>query len=523
MAEVPPSQTNVRAASPLEYHCLTQTVSDLAFNAMGFLEPREGSTLRKDRNLDFNERLCGSSVTTLDQDGHVSLRNGYDEYRSTTRPSPKINTSSGSSIPLRDVVCQQQEGFLATDHGEGQQGPQIEQPVHKDSNTLTSKIDSGKAATCYVPSKDLFDLQQGHSFERIVPRSTSMSQTSEHITRALMETGVYDGTEIRLDELKVRPRNQRAQDAQGVKDSRGDSGDKTPILRAITYEDKGVMVSPWSLSSRGHLPGLASHDINQHGTKEIGEDAGSCHLGKSDNIHLGIGLEVIRSPSHGEPIEAREAQNVLSQHTHSVGFNMAESQPWVNPKPRLSSDTVKGGKTFTRTVEHDERIAENMSSSSCQGQRQNQPALYGTAVPRYRQHIHEPLSSFGFATSDGSSRWEPPSRLRSRVHSAPLGYPDFSSRQTWREENLKQADQGEFSLGRSLQSPAQNSTNESMKEFIERIEAESLLKWDDEQYLQETIDDEGEQGVNRCDHQYADRVGNEDIETGFFWQPNYFK
>ncbi|KAH6998141.1 hypothetical protein BKA56DRAFT_17991 [Ilyonectria sp. MPI-CAGE-AT-0026] len=517
-------KTNLTAGLFLNGRSSTQPskLSDLAFNAMGFLEPREGSTLRKDGSLDFNERLCDSTVTTLDQDGHVSLRNGYEEFGSTTQPSPKINTSSSSNIPLRDVVCQQQEGILATDHGEAQQGPQIEQPAGKYSSTIASKIDSGKATTCYLSGKNPLDSQQGHSFARNVPRSTSMSQAPEYITRALIETGVYDGTEIRLDELKVRPRNQIPQDAQGVKDSRGDSGNKTPIPRTITYEDKGVMVSPWSQPSRGHLPGLASQDINQHGTKEIGEDAGSCHLNKSDNIRLSIGLERIRSPYHGEPIETREAQNVLSEHTHPVGFNMAESQPWANPEPRATSETVKGGNTFARTAVNDERIAENLSSSFWRGQPWNQPALYGTAVPRDRQHIHEPLASFRFATSDGSSKWEPPSRLRSKVHSAPLGYPNFSSLQTWREENLKQADQGELLLGRSLQSPAQNSTNESMKEFIERIEAESLLKWDDEQYLQETIDDECEQGVNRHDHQYDARVGNEDIETGFFWQPNYF-
>ncbi|KAL6403435.1 hypothetical protein AUP68_12782 [Ilyonectria robusta] len=507
---------------PLSFHTLTQTVSDLAFNTMGFLDPREGSTLRKDGSLDFNERLYDSTITTLDQDGHVSLRNDYEEFRLTTQPSPKINASSSSNIPLRDVVCQQQEGFLVTDHGEAQQGPQIEQPVHKDSNTLKSRIDSGKATTCYVPSKDLLDSQQGHSFARIVPRSTSMSQAPEHITRALIETGVYDGTEIQLDKLKVRPGNQIAQDAQGAKDSRVDFGNETPFPRAITYEDKGVMVSPWSQSSRGHLPGLPSQGINQHDTKEIGEDAVAGHLDKSGNIHLRVGLERIRSPCHGEPIEAREARNVLPEHTHPVGFNMAESQPWANPEPRVTSETAKGGNTFARTAVNDERIAENLNSSFLQGQPWNQPALYGTAVPRDRQHIHEPLASFRFATSDGSSSREPPSRLRSKVHSAPLGYPNFSSLQTLRGENLKQAGQGEFLLGRSLQSPAQNSTNESMKEFIERIEAESLLKWDDERYLQETIDDEGEQGVTRYDHQHDARVGNEDIETGFFWQPNYF-
>lgn len=497
-------------------------MSDLAFNSMGFLEPREGSTLRKDGSLDFKERLCDGTVTTLDQDDHVGLRDGYEEFRLTTQPSPKINTSSSSNLPLRNAVCQQQEGILATDHGEAQQGPQIEQPVHKDSSALTSKIDSGKATTCYVPSKDLLDSQQGRSSARIVPRSTSTSQTPEYITRALIETGVYDGTEIQLDKLKVRPSNQIAQDAQGVKNSGGDVGNKTPIPRAPTYEDKGVMVSPWSQSSRGHLPGLPSQDINQHDTKEIGEDAGAGYLHKSDNIHLSVGLERIRSPYHQEPIEAREAQNVLPEHTHPVGFNMAESQPWVNPEPRVSSETVKGGNTFARTAVHDERIAENMSSSFWQGQPWNQPALYGTAVPRDRQHINEPLASFGFATSDGSSRWEPLSRDRSKVYSAPLGYPDFSSLQTWRGKNLKQADQGEFLLGSSLQSPARSSTNENMKEFIERIEAESLLKWDDAQYWQETIDDEGERGVNRYDHQYDARDGNEDIETAFFWQPNCF-
>ncbi|KAF7542705.1 hypothetical protein G7Z17_g11347 [Cylindrodendrum hubeiense] len=460
------------------------------------------------------------AVTIDHAEGPIDSSGRYDELQGSTQPSLKIRPAVNSSLPLRDTVCQSENNAQASDCEEPKRAPQRDQLEHEEICALTSNNDSKRTTTACIPSNNLLDSQQDLSSARNAPRSASRSQTPEHITQALIETGVYDGTKGLLEKLKIRQRNQLTQETEGAGDFTGDVGNTTPTPRAPTYEDKGVMVTPWSQSSRRHIPELPPQVIIQHDSEEIREDTSACRFHKSIGICFDFDPDTIRSPYRDAAINVTEAQDEIPELPNLSSFNVAGPRDWANAETRDLFENLQGGDTYARSLVRDERNNE-LNSSFWQGQPCSQPALNGTAVPEYEQYAFEAPAPFEFATGDGSFRWGSLSGDPYGIHSTSFEYPSFRSFEARRVETLEQANNGPPVFGRELLATP-SSVDETMKNFIERTEAEMLLKWDDEQRWQETGGWEGEQNPELEEGRYDSRDVGEDIEMASFWQRSRF-
>ncbi|KAK7426386.1 hypothetical protein QQZ08_007141 [Neonectria magnoliae] len=279
------------------------------------------------------------------------------------------------------------------------------------------------------------------------------------------------------------------------------------------------MVFPRSQSSRWPPPKPPSHGADQQDV----EDKAIQHLRGSTKPSFEVGSNRVRGPNHAGFATFREGRDAVSQPTTLIGFDVNQGQAWSSQTPEAFSKTVKGGNSLVPSIVQAEENNEHTEPQFWKCHPFSQSGMYATAAPQYMEFAQESIASSGYTPADDGAPWlfSQPDQ-HAEAHFGTLGHLGFPSVQTWKQtEAPEQSDSGPSWANRTLQSPVVQ--NETMKDFIERIEAETLLNWDETRYLQQEGNSfEGDPEAKSKEVRYDARDDSEDIDMASFWRPNWF-
>ncbi|KPM38071.1 hypothetical protein AK830_g8474 [Neonectria ditissima] len=493
-------------------------LTDLVFNDMGFLQALRGTVAQEEVGLGVQQRPCDSVSNGLSQDRRP---HSEDQLSRTERHSSTTHATPTPYPPPNNSFQRSNDNPRTTDHRGSEGEPQGKQPQRSDLRAPTRNSNINKSPTLRRLSDNPTHSQENQPRAMDVQSFVSSSPIPEYITQALIQTRVFDGMGAIHNKATAWARNQKSQGEPGTETLRQNPDAMTATTHAPICNDKGVTEFLRSQSSRQHPREPPPQDASLQYIEDNNTQA--WHLHDSTRSSAEVDFNTGRFQDRAGSATSRKSQDAAYQPATLAGSNANEAQARLNLASETFPKTADGGTGIVHSLVQDEENNEYTQPRFWQRHPFSQSSTYATTAPRYRECTEETIPPFRYGPRvDSPSWWTSQPSQQPEAPSRPPEYFGFLAPRTWGQtETLRTIDE-EASLNGVLRFPVHSGANETMKEFIERIEAETLLDWDETQHLPEGIDHEGGQDNESREAQYFGRGGSEDLDMASFWRPNYF-
>ncbi|KAH6898467.1 hypothetical protein B0T10DRAFT_109802 [Thelonectria olida] len=493
-------------------------LTDLVFNDMSFLKAREDHTHHKQDCMQVHETNDSSSVKDFypAQGPVVDSRDDQDRTPETTQVSLTTNTESPLFIPQTSPAHQLGGGFQRASNRHTERGHVSE---HSEDQQHEFRDEQAERGSDGPKSNDPLSLN-GDDTHSTLREAPSRSQTPASIRRALVETGVFDGTRISCNKSRNQRVNAEIQGECEARELRERSPSRDPSLHHnLEYNDRGVMVTPTLHSVQ---PGPLQHLPRDDRQNEYEDLANNAELLGDGPLRLCTG-SIPPVPLH----ESTWGATDMCQITPS-SLDGPEIQ-YENPghqnvfDPRVDESHVAncpGSKAFPTLVQGDscfllpeqvEDLPFRPFTSFAHGRQPSKPTGTDAGGLYCRADVYNGISPFARPFDDQPA---------STVNLGPTSLPHLQM-SSFAATDPDAVHQETFKTNHGLH-PYEASTNETMKDFIDRIEAEVLLEWNEEEPLHDMVCYGGsEPGQIQVDRYHTGESSGE-LDMASFWQPNRF-
>lgn len=443
-------------------------VGDLRFNEMRFLEKPE-------------EPAKGHSARNSKEIRQEGNRNGFERHlvdaSSSRQSTPALSTITSRSAGSGRLATQPQEARPTsqnTSRGSGYRGISFE------------------SCHGYMPGKSSSLPQRGRSGSANQAVSVG-SKTPECVPEDLIKTGVFSGTEFlsRLGHRRKQPST-----VPDTNDHTSDPAEtsKSHPHRRVSYEDRGVMVSPeMERSERPNqpLPVTAdhSHQSTAAGTslstnlltseqqpKDLSMPSGDPNRVEADNPNTSETSHCLDSGDQATDGKGHQAPTCLVP-------TQTDKGSCFEKRPESISETLEGGHHYIRSTNRgldlgigpDSSLWKDRPSVQSLPQRFLTPQSWEHAAGYPRHYGWQRYQGTPAPLSDFGTRY--PESLHHRVSTlTPITtpYPARPEPLIYEQDEFlpNEKDPGVF---------RQYNGGETMMEFIERIENEVMERWNEPQ------------------------------------------
>ncbi|RSL67521.1 hypothetical protein CEP54_003197 [Fusarium duplospermum] len=443
-----------------------EEIGDLRFNEMRFLEkPEEPPKRHRARN----------SKVARQEDIRNSLDRHIVQHSSSRQSTPAPSTITSRSVGSRRQASRPQEAESKSQHhGSWRCG----------SRDMTSKTYYD-----YMLDKSSSLPQRGRSGSINQAVSIQGSKTSECVPEELIETGVFSGTRF---ESRLRNRREYSSTATNTNNYRpgpAETSKPHPHPRSL-YEDKGVMVSPGVEKSQrsnqkppvtlDHNPqGIAAGTPTSMNPSTLEQQPNEVSMSNGDPNPV----EVIDNPSTSEAPHCVDSRVQATGDEEYQGFNcpvtaQTNKAPRAGKRPESISETSEGGHHYIRCASQDLDLGIGPESSLWKDRPTVQPLPQRVSTPQSWEHGTVHPSQYGWQRYQNTLA--PPPNLATRYQESlyPRIFTPIPTPHLVRSEPLNYGQNRFITDEKGPGVVRQNNDEETLMEFITRVESEIMGRWD---------------------------------------------
>ncbi|KAF7557035.1 hypothetical protein G7046_g6150 [Stylonectria norvegica] len=487
----------------------THQLTDLAFNDMIFLSRREREKSETMDDAVLQQNLKGKTVKHLNQeDNFFSERSKHRRQSNQTIQTcqkPQVVFTTIHTSSSRGSTHQEEQAALDQARDDA---AELEQRTRAEDSRV--HLQRSSRETTYISwssSEDMLPPHRVHPEPHDLDKEASDGATPECVKKALIDTGVFDHTGIlECDAGHARASRQDKQDEEGkpvAEEILGQAAPSTPV-----YQDKGVMVSPWSKSTRTELRsrGVQKRHGENDGPKNTKGDMKG--IGDSNRHQVSVDapskksadscFNAAYSTSNQLPIEETGSSDKQSEFIDQNKVPPLESQVTGRWSSMENVESLLDEEPFPHFFPRHHSNIERSASNFRNGHPSVQPVRYGTTEPQSNREEWECLP-LPYQSNRGSLpmlEWSNQRTETGAPPAKPFQWPQlgFAAAHMGYTDLPEQVDNSVM-VGKSeepWQRPQCSELDETMQEFIKRIESEAQAESETIEYDQEYLDNEEE-------------------------------
>ncbi|RMJ10701.1 hypothetical protein CDV36_009687 [Fusarium kuroshium] len=448
-----------------------EEIGDLRFNEMRFLEKPEEPPKG---HRAWNSKVTRQEEIRNDRDRHIVQHSS--SRQSTPAPSTITSRSVGSR---RQVIRPQQVKSKSQQDGSWRSG----------SRDMTSETHYD-----FMPDKSSSLPQQGRSGSTNQPESIQGSKTSECVPEELIETGVFSGTRFESRLRNRREYSSTATDANGHRPGPAETSKPYPHTRS-SYENKGVMVSPGiekSQKPNQKPPVTLDHDPQGTAAGTSTSTNPSTSGQQPNDVSMPNGdlnpVEVIDSQSTSEaPHRVDSGVQATGDEEHQGSTTcpvtiQTNKAPSAGKRPEPISETSEGGHHYIRCASQGLDLGIGPESSLWKDRPTVQPLPQRVSTPRSWGYDTVHPSQYGWERYKNTPAPPPKPATRYLESLYPRAFTPIPTPHPVRSVPLNYGQNGFITNEKGPGAVRQHNDEETLMEFIKRVESEVMERWDQPQY-----------------------------------------